>query len=67
MSFGTYNLGWMFLINVFYNEAKKMLTVSPEHPVLYLVRHGDTGGFHLFHKGVVQSGRWHGIAGQDGL
>lgn len=43
------------------------LTVSPEHPVLCLVRHGDTCGFHFLHKGLVQSGRRHRTAGQNGL
>lgn len=50
---------------VVFTEEK--LTVSPEYAVLGLVRHGDTCGLHLLHKGFVQSGRWHGIAGQDGL
>lgn len=47
--------------------TKEKLTVSPEHAVLNLVRHGDTCGLHLLHKGLVQSGRRYGIAGQDGL
>lgn len=48
-------------------SGREGLTVSPEHPVLHFVRHGDTCGLHFLHKGLVQSGRRHGAAGQDGL
>lgn len=52
---------------IFWGLLPVCLTVSAKHPILCVMRVGNTCGFQVLHKGLVKIGRLYGTASQNGL